>query len=293
MTGWAFADEHPRREMTGGLEMEHSPVRAFLLKDAWLIDGVLYKSGATLHLHKRTSRLPRVFVQRSLDRGALFCTPGGNRYFGVWLMDDCVTYPLAENEGTPITTAQPPSDHQRSYERLLAMTPSRISSAHFRELVIFDDVGQNRSKHRRFRALGSKLAPSVAAEHPGVFIWRGTAGERRLLKNEREIAERLVERRGFRLIDPLASTVDQIVTACAGAKVVIGVEGSALLHGLLHLVTGGALIALQPPSRFVGLLKHLTDRDSQRYGFVVGSPDGEDFHVDPEEVERTLDLLPD
>jgi hypothetical protein len=36
---------------------------------------------------------------------------------------------------------------------------------------------------------------------------------------------------------------------------------------------------------------HLTDRDHQRFGFVVGTPDGEGFRIDPSEVERTLDLM--
>jgi capsular polysaccharide biosynthesis protein len=112
-----------------------------------------------------------------------------------------------------------------------------------------------------------------------------------VLRNELELAHRLHERRGLRILDPRQADVPTIVAACAGARVVVGVEGSGLIHGILSLRAGGAVLALQPPGRFVGLYKHLTDRDDQRFAFVVGRPEGEDFRVDPEEVERTLDLL--
>ncbi|MHC8354589.1 hypothetical protein ACYZTL_04945 [Pseudomonas sp. LB3P81] len=49
---------------------------------------------------------------------------------------------------------------------------------------------------------------------------------------------------------------------------------------------------LQPPDRFVCFFKYLTDRDQQNFGFVVGTPAGSGFTIDPDEVERTLDLFP-
>ena len=50
VTGWAgdlfYPFEHPRRTMEGIGEVEHGPTRGYLLKDAWLIDGALYKGNA-------------------------------------------------------------------------------------------------------------------------------------------------------------------------------------------------------------------------------------------------------
>jgi hypothetical protein len=86
--------------------------------------------------------------------------------------------------------------------------------------------------------------------------------------------------------------VPTIVAACAGARTVIGIEGSQLIHGVNLLQPGGSLLILQPPDRFVCFFKYLTDRDQQNFGFVVGTPDGEGFRIDPDEVERTLDLFP-
>lgn len=294
VTGWAFASEHPRREMEGGHEIVHAPTRGFLLQDACLIDGVLYKGDACAHLQPRTSRWPQLRIETVIDRAAVFCTPGGNKYFGQWLMDDCATYPLACTEGIPVTTDHPVKPHTLAYERWLGMKPSRLHGVFFREVVIFEDFGQNRHKHARFRAMGERLLSHVEAKpHPGVFILRGHTGEPRVLHNERELAESLHVRRGFRILDPANTDVPTIVATCAGARTIVGIEGSGLIHGILVLPPGGSVLTLQPPNRFVTVYKHLTDRDHQHFGFVVGAPKHEGFHIDPAEVERTLDLLPE
>jgi hypothetical protein len=298
--GYAFSPGPPRQVVEGGVPTLHGPTRGFLLRDVHLIDGTLYKGDASSCLHPRSSRFPQLRVAEEVERGAVYCTFTGNRYFGQWLLDDCATYPLAEAEGIPVTTAHPipcPAPgrvgHTLAYERWFDMKPHRLHSAVFRELVIFDDVGQNVGKRDRFRRLGKKLLEHVDAKpHPGVFIIRGKTGERRVLKNELEIAERLRSTRGFRVVDIATADVPTLVATCAGARVVVGVEGSHLLHGIILLPPGGAVLTLQPPKRFCPILKELTDRDEQHFGFVVGSPDGEDSRIDVTEVERTLDLFP-
>jgi hypothetical protein len=292
VTGWAFSDEDPRASMGGG-NARHAATRAFLLKDVWLLDGALYKDGAYSWLTPRSALLPRLRAEREIERGALYCSAMGNKYFGQWLMDDCATYPLAAAEGLPVTTDQVVNVHTSAYEAWLGMEPQRLHNAFFRELVVFEDFGQNRNKHRRFRGLGERLLSRVRVEdHPGVFILRGGTGERRLLENEMELAERLRDRRGFRIVDPAASDVPAIVAACAGSRTVVGVEGSGLMHGILLLREGGSILTLQPPNRFVKVYKDLADRDGQNFGLVVGLPENSGFHIDPEEVERTLDLFP-
>lgn len=306
VTGWEeklfFPFEHPRRTMEGAGRVEHGPTRGYLLKDAWLIDGALYKGNAKSWLSPKSGWLPKIRVENEIDRGAMFCTAGGNKWFGSWLMDDCITYPLACEEGVPVTTAHSANLvstartgilHAPAYEDWLGMKPVRLRNAFFRELVIFDDLSQNRHKHLRFRAMGEKLLSHVdVIPNPGVFILRGGSGELRLLRNELELAERLRDRRGFRIIDPTKCDVPTIVATCAGAKTVIGIEGSHLIHGVNVLPPGGSLLVLQPPNRFLCFFKYLTDRDQQNFGFVVGIPDGGGFRIDPDEVERTLDLFP-
>jgi hypothetical protein len=298
VTGMAYTD-NPRRDMAGGVESFQVPTRAFLIKDAWLIDGSLYTPSIRLDLHarRRLSRLrrhlPRVHIDRQIDRAAIYSTIEGNEYFGLWLLDDCVNYPLAEAEGLPITSNQPVGRHVEAYENWLEMHPVRVDGAFLREVVLFDDWGANAHKFRRVAALREKLLSHVQAEpHPGVFILRCGSGRSRIMHNERELAEYLRERRGFRIIDVNCDDVPSIVAACAGARVVIGIEGSHLVHGLATMRPGGALVALQPPFRFCGVLKRMTDAHQQHFGFVVGEAEGAGFRVDAGEVERTLDLLP-
>ncbi|VVM43579.1 hypothetical protein PS662_00425 [Pseudomonas fluorescens] len=306
VTGWEealfFPHEHPRRTMEGLGPVQHGPTRGFLLKDVWMIDGALYKGNAKSWLTPGAGRLPGIRVENEIDRGALFCTAGGNKWFGSWLMDDCITYPLACNEGVPVTTAPFAENlcvtrngvlHAPDYEHWLDMCPVRLRNAFFRELVIFDDLCHNQNKHQRFQAMGEKLLSHVnVSTHPGVFILRGGKGESRVLRNEMEVAERLRDRRGIRILDPAKSDVATIVATCAGARTVIGVEGSQLIHGVNVLPPGGSLLVLQPPNRFISFFKYLTDRDQQNFGFVVGSPARDGFMIDPDEVERTLDLFP-
>jgi len=306
VTGWEeklfFPFEHPRRTMEGTGQVDHGPTRGFLLKDVWMIDGALYKGNAKSWLTPGAGRFPGIRVENEIHRGALYCTMGGNKWFGSWLMDDCLTYRLACDEGVPVTTAPFAANasvarngilHAPGYEQWLGMKPLRLRNAFFRELVIFDDLSQNTHKHLRFRANGERLLSHVEVNaHPGVFILRGGTGELRRLRNEMEVAERLRDRRGFRILDPAKSDVPTIVAACAGAKTVVGIEGSHLIHGVNVLPPGGSLLVLQPPTRFLCFFKYLTDRDQQNFGFVVGIPESDGFRIDPDEVERTLDLFP-
>lgn len=300
VTAWEarfFPFEHPARTMQGGLSVDQGPTRGYLIKDVHLIDGALYKGNASLWLSLNPKTFPRIVVDTEIQRGAAYCTQNGNTWFGTWLMEDCVTYALACNEGVPVTTAPsarfPLFTQAPAYEHWLGMNPLRLRSAYFRELVLFDDWSNNRSRHSRYRAMGEKLLSHVDyASHPGVFILRGGAGDLRLLRNELELAEHLHKTRGFRILDPLKTDVATIVATCAGARTVVGVEGSQLVHGVNVLQPGGSLLVLQPPNRFVSYYKFLTDRDHQHFGFVVGTPEGDGFTIDIEEVERTLDLFP-
>ncbi|MGS7249622.1 glycosyltransferase family 61 protein [Pseudomonas anuradhapurensis] len=301
VTGWEgkrfYPYVHPGPTMRGGISVQQGPTRGYLFKDVWLVEGALYKGKASHWLSLKPRTFPTITVDREVDRAAIYCTQNGNTWFGTWLMEDCPTYALARNEGVPVTTAPsarfPLYPQVQAYEDWLEMRPLRLRSAFFRELVLFDDLSNNRSRHARYRAMGEKLLAHVAhASHPGVFLLRGSDGDLRLLRNELALAEHLRATRGFRIVNPLKCDVPTIVAACAGARVVMGVEGSQLVHGVNVLQPGGCLLTLQPPNRFVSYYKYLTDRDDQHFGFVVGTPEGDGFTIDIGEVERTLDLFP-
>lgn len=74
-------------------------------------------------------------------------------------------------------------------------------------------------------------------------------------------------------------------------RLIVGVDGSHLVHGLAAMPREAALIVIQPPDRVVATLKTVTDRQSQRYAFVVADGNAARFRVDLDDVRRTLDLL--
>lgn len=292
VTGWMFGEERDQRASLAGRTVVHGATRAHLFRDAVLVDGSVYVGGRSKYLLRRAGRLPRLHVEHAIDRASMYATENGNRWFGMWLIDDCTSYALAAAQGAPLTTDHAISPQMRVYESWLGMTPRRVSSARIAELVLFDDVGHNASKRARFGANRDKLRARVAVEnHPGTFLLRGLAGDRRLLANELELAEHLATTRGFTVIDPMTSTLETILGSCAGAATIVGVEGSALAHGLAVARPDATLLVLEPPDRFCALYKDLTDRDGQRFAYVVGTPIEGSFVVDREELDRTLDLL--
>jgi hypothetical protein len=292
VTGVGFAPENYIEIVNGACEIVHAETRAYLIQNACLVDGVIYRKDACLHLLPRSRFLPEFVINRHIPRGALYCTYGGNQYFGQWLIEDCLTYLLADAEATPITTHQSFSRHIAEYESLFEMHPERVQSGYFDELIVFDDFGQNRHRSARFRTLRDKLLRKVeGATHPGVYIVRGLAGERRSLCNEQELAQHLNKNYGLRVIDPLTMDVPSIVQACAGAQVVAGVEGSHLVHGMMVLTPGSSLLVIQPPNRFGTVLRDVAEREELKFGFVVGQPQGSDFVVSLQEVDSTIDLM--
>lgn len=279
------------RDFEGGFETHEGSTLGFHLRDVDLVDGVLYSSGAVRHLRPKQRRRLAYKVPPEVAPGALYESWIGNRWFGTWLSDDCVAYPLAERYGSPVTTSLRPGGHVPRYEKLLGMTPRRTDHAHFEELTLFFDNANNDDRKARASQLRDKvMTAGPSSEHPGVFLLRGQTGERRVLLNEREIAEHLAATRGFSILDPSTASVEEIVAACARARVVAGVEGSHLSHGLMLMPPEATLLVLQPPNRVVSVLKIVTDRQGQGYAFVVGEGGRDGFTANRDEVERTLDL---
>lgn len=279
------------RDFRGGYDALQGETLGFRARHVDLVDGVLYAARANRSLRPRTRPLPLYAVPREVATGAVYESWVGNRWFGNWLTEDCLTYRLAERHGFPVTTRLPSGGHVTRYAERLGIHPATVGRVHFDELVFFRDSSQNLDKQARAEELRLRLMANISApEHPGVFLLRGSSGDCRLLANERVVAERLALERDFRVLDPSLATVDEIIFHCAGAKVIAGVEGSHLVHGLAVMPRGAMLFVIQPPDRAVAALKIITDRQDQGYAFVVGKGKQDHFIVDWMEVERTLDL---
>ncbi|SDX72356.1 Protein of unknown function [Ruegeria halocynthiae] len=280
------------RSFRGDFVVHESPTYAHRFRDVDLVDGVIYSKQGRHHLRARQSRSISYNKPTEAMSGVMYESWIGNRWFGSWLREDCLTYLLTEPFGQPVTTASEPSGHVPRYESLLGMAPKRITNVHFDELILFEDLPNNSGKADRARDARKRLLAGKTIEPlPGVFILRGQSGDARVLENERQIAEKLSDTYGFHILDPASASVDQIALICGQANIIAGVEGSHLAHGLVMMPPHATLFVIQPPSRTVAVLKVVTDRQDQRYAFVVGEGTQHKFRVDWEDIRRTLDLL--
>ena len=299
VTGTAYTDD-PNAMMHGGYEKKHEPTRAYMLKNIWMLNGTIYKDLHQFMLHPRSQLktsmnfFPPIKVDTEITDASIYNSFDGNAFFGLWLTDDCTMYQLAASEGVPVTSNIFASPHMLEYESMLGMNPIRTNATHMKNALFFDDDwGNNKSKHERFVINRNKLlAQFPGVSHPGVFILRRNSGKTRIMLNEIEIAEQLRDKYGFRIVDVTKHSVAEIISACVGAQILVGIEGSHLMHGLMVLQPGTSVLTLQPPNRFCGVLKITTDMENQNFGFVVGIPKEDSFYIDIEEVERTIDLFP-
>lgn len=268
-----------------------APTMAYRLTDVDIVDGVLYSHGVSVHLRERRHKISLGHLE-AIEHGAFSESWVGNRWFGNWLLDDCLTYRLAEEAGGPVTTMPHRGGHVPRYEELLSISQRRIADAHLDEVVIFDDHANNSHRMARAQDMRARLTAGLAsAPVAGVFLLRGRSGDARVLENETEIAERLARERGFRIMFAEDHGVDELMAACAGASIVAGVEGSQLNHGIAAMPAGGTLLTLQPPDWATTAMKLLTDRWQQRFAMVVGEGGAGSFRIEWDEVARTLDMI--
>lgn len=273
------------------VEVEHAPTLACVLRNARVLQGCVYARRARLVLADTRPKLVGPSVEQELDLGALAVSYTGNRYFGHWLKDDSTLNLAAREFGPPIATARKPWLHQAGWEAVLQLTAQPVASARFRELFVFQDFGQNEHRRRRYELLRQRVATyGPRSSAPGVFIRHGKSGEPRGWIDSERTEERLV-RRGFAIVEPETMSVDALHAVLNGVPIVIGLESSAMSPSILTLREGGAVVNIQPPTRFNNLYKDYTDCLGLRYGFVVGVPTHDGFSIDPDEIERTLDLL--
>ncbi|MFT4014300.1 MAG: glycosyltransferase family 61 protein [Paracoccus sp. (in: a-proteobacteria)] len=276
-------------------EAREGPTMGWRFRGVDLVDGVLYRPGAEMHLRGRARRFGLAFRPRQTLSAALYETWTTNRWFGSWLMDATTSWPLARATGMAMTTAPAPKpgSHAARYEQILGIAPGRIQGdVHFDELILLGDLANNADRWRRQCEMREALLAGRAPRPvPGVFLLRGQSGDLRHLRNERDLAERLAAERGFLVIDPLAATVDELIEACGAAQAIVGVEGSHLVHGIIAAPPDAAILPIQPPDRVAATLKQLSDRLGQRYGLVVAQGNDSVFTLDWDDLARTLDLF--
>lgn len=277
----------------GDFTHQEKPTMGYRIKDVDLVDGVLYAPDAQRHLRPRQNKALTYRRPGESMNATMYESWIGNRWFGSWLGVDVIAYLLTETvDHPPVTTAPEIAGHTTRYEELLRITPRRVQNMHFDELILFDDFPNNAGKTARGWEMRKRLMNGRdPAPIPGVFILRGTTGDMRLLANETELAENFARDYGFKIINPMEMTVDDIVAICANAQVVAGVEGSHLEHGLAVMPAKSTLFVIQPPDRVVATLKQETDRQDRRFAMVVGDGTQDHFTADWTNIQHTMDMV--
>ena len=284
--------------MIAGGKMSHLPITAIQLKGASLVGGSVYVRGHRMALAPASGfRLRDLMDGARVPSASLGCTYFGNLFFGHFWTDDVPLMQLGQELAPVVRTAKAPTGHQRELLELLGLSPQLPSCVVMDELIVLEDAAQTKSKERRYRQIRAAYTQRFARPDPprGVFLFRGSSGAARQCENEAEIAEAL-ERRGFVCLHPERMTLAELARASWGARVVVGVEGSQLVHGLYTVAEGGSFLALTPPMRFGNIIKNYTDCLEMQYGFVVGEPTGGSaspagFKVSLDEVLRVLERL--
>jgi len=290
-----FTTLEDQREIIEGGKVVHRPIHGFSLRNAALIGSSVYVRGVRSPLAPKAGFRPRdLFSATPLPRALLGCTYFGNIFFGHFWTDDVPMILLGNDLAEPVRTARPLSQHQQDLLSLLGLRPRLASSLLIDELIVLVDPAQNSSKERRYRKIRKAFAHNFRRPDPprGVFLFRGTSGVRRSLVNEEEVAEAL-RPHGIVPVHPERMSLAELSRAIWGARLIVGVEGSQLVHGLYNAAEGASFLALVPSTRFGNIIKNYTDRLQMKYGFVVGEPVGDGFSVRIDEVLRVMDLLED
>ena len=279
-------------ERARGGPVVHFATTAYELRDASLAAGHLFTSKVYCRLSDAPAPLWSKSGLREYPDAVLASSHYGVKYFGHWMNDDLPKLLAARELGHPVSTLIRPTPAQQGYLRLLALETETVADAHFKRLIVIDDVGQNAYKRRRIAALRARAEAHAGAQRgAGIMLLRGKSGLSRVLANESEVAA-IARARGFQVIDPALTDAAELLRLCVGARVVLGVEGSQLVNGLMWMAASGSAVVIQPPKRFTMVLKAHCDAVGIRYAFIVGDAlDDENFRVDTGALQRLLDRV--
>ncbi|MEZ5756309.1 MAG: glycosyltransferase family 61 protein [Paracoccaceae bacterium] len=235
-----------------------------------------------------------LWIEETLAEGALCSTWQGNDYFAHFLFDDAAIHPLGQPLGLPFFSgmAATRTRHCVDYLARFGFDYHEKRNIHVDALWLFRDFAFGPDKRRRLKAMAARVKAGTPQGRaaPGAFIRRGSTGQVRVLENAAEI-EAWCLAQGFVIVDPEAQSVEEICAALRGVPLVIGVEGSQLVHALFSMAEGGAIICIQPPDRYNAVFRQLCAVFDLRWGFVVAEGTVAGFRQDLDALTATVDLV--
>lgn len=260
-----------------------------------LIDGNFYLNRAKYLLAGSTKSAMARSGKPSHPGGFIAANRQSHAYFGHWLTDELPLSLYGSGIGHMVTSRHGRAlySHEEGYFKLHALPlPEELPDRCVCNTLTILDAGgvcspqiqQMQQMRATLRARWGKKGASA------VFIRRGGSGNARMLLNESEVMNFLANC-GFAIVNPEVMTAGQLAETLLDAEIVIGVEGSHLAHGLLHMSETGTLLVIQPPFRFNNPFKDLCDASGRKYGFTVGTASGDGFHQDISDLKNLLNKI--
>jgi hypothetical protein len=268
--------------------------RRFQFRNAVIACGHVFTSNGTIWLSS-TKRVGTNAVSREYTSVSCRSSKVGSHFFGDWLRDDAATHLLiedsSENTNPIIGLRHPDWQDQDHYNRVLNQSYEQIDFAFVRDLTIFDDIHQNEHKAERLRRLRVKaLAAQTPTNFNDICYLQREGGASRKYGNEDEVIS-ILENRGVAIVRPGSASTADLMQSLAGARVVIGIEGSHLAHAMMVAKNGGGILVIQPPNRFMNSYYDWASAVGMRYGFVVADEGAGGHQVCVNRLLKTLDAL--
>lgn len=278
-----------------GGSLQHAASIAYIVEDATLAGSHIYCGPSKHPCSPRHENWFSPGRQYGLDHAHLAATFASTHSFANFVLDELSLQLLIPEEELQIGASGTNFRHAAGYRSLLGLPGiHRYPFAHIKQLTVYEDFSQHRSKRDRYHELrrrlraASKSAPGTPTR--GVFLDRGETGERRILSNSAAIRDTLAAR-GFTILHPERMNTEAIMQAMLDAPIVVGVEGSQLSHAAYTLADHGSFLVLQPPDRFAMTYKEFTDCMSMQFAFLVGIPKQDGFEIPLDELCRMIDRL--
>ena len=275
--------------------MVHAPVIRYTLRECLVhphgvdfLGGRISKAGGQ---RLKARRKPADHIHK-----AVYCmTPVSHQYFGHWLRDACATALLARPDEDVLLDARRDWPHTAQYVDAFSLQARDATPAvHVHELSVYQDFSQGSSKRARYEQLRQRAAARFGApvgKGQPVYLRRGNTGAGRIIHNEAAVARHL-EGMGFRVLDVASLTARELYLGLAASPVVVSIEGSHLNHIYMSMKKGSSLLVLMPADRFSSTHFGVSAALDIHFGFLMAEVRQSGYHVDLDELTRTLALMP-
>ena len=191
----------------------------------------------------------QVSIQNTIQEAALAHNFFSARFWGHWLMSEFPMQLSLSAYAPLIGSSRRKQMRDEQYWRELAELPpiKKTDGWHAKSLFVCDPLVFEQENIKSWFTIRKKITKNKKANKK-VYVTRGISGQKRSLKNEEELINKLIGF-GFEILNVATENGNKILNTLSEAEIVIGVEGSHLLPIMYALKHGSTVVILQPPGR--------------------------------------------